>query len=177
MLKQIYFLRHFQTENNINHLLNGHNINISIINGNPLHCESNIDLIFCSPALRCKQTIEFFVQDITPPIIYTDLLLERDLGVMEGQSRTQMIKQYPTLFFNNKLVIYATPPQGESFDLFKNRATNFWNYCNSNNKETILICAHNQILKMLYFTLKTQEPTIVSWNSLSFPYGEIIKIQ
>ena len=85
MLKQIYFLRHFQTENNMNHLLNGRNINVSIINGNSLHCENNIELIFCSPALRCKQTIKFFVQDITPPIIYTNLLLERDLGTMEGK--------------------------------------------------------------------------------------------
>ena len=177
MLKQIYFLRHFQTKNNMNHLLNGRNINVPIIKGNSLHCENNIELIFCSPALRCKQTINFFVIYITPPIIYTNLLLERDLGKMEGKARKQMIKQYPTLFFQNKFIVYATPPQGESFDLFKNRATNFWNYCNSSNKETILICAHNQVLKMLYFTIKNKAPTINSWNSLSFPYGEITKIQ
>lgn len=177
MIKQIYFLRHFQTKNNINHLLNGRSINLPIINGNPLYCESNINLILCSPALRCRQTIKFFSQDILPPIIYTNLLLERDLGIMEGQSRRQMVMQHPTLFSNNKLIVYETPPQGEPFNLFKDRASKFWEYCDSINQETILICSHNQILKMLYFCLKNKALTIDSWNFLSFPHGEIIKIQ
>ena len=83
MTKHIYFLRHFQTENNLNHILNGRNLNIPIIEGKPLYCENDVNLIFCSPAVRCRQTINFFSQNVQPSIVYTNLLLERDLGIME----------------------------------------------------------------------------------------------
>lgn len=177
MTKHIYFLRHFQTENNLNHILNGRNLNIPIIEGKPLYCENDVNLIFCSPAVRCRQTINFFSQNVQPSIVYTNLLLERDLGIMEGQTRKQMIKQYPTLFYKNKLIVYATPPQGESLNLFKQRVIKFWDYCNSVNQNTVLICSHNQTLKMLYFIIQNKIITIDSWNSLSFPHGNLIKIQ
>lgn len=177
MKKHIYFLRHFQTENNVNHILNGRSVNSSIISGDVLQCSANIEMVFCSPALRCRQTISFFLQSTIPNIVYTDLLLERSLGLLEGMSRTQAANQYPALFSNNKLIVYTTPPQGESYNDFRARAEEFWGYCNSVDYNNILICAHNQILKMLYFVIKGEAFTIDSWNSLVFPNGEIIKIK
>lgn len=177
MIKHIYFLRHFPTENNLTHVLNGRSLTTPIVNSTPIHCEDSINDIFCSSALRCRQTIECFSQSTLSSITYTDLLLERDLGIFEGQPRNQMQTQYPTLFFNSKLIVFATTPKGETFSIFQNRIRTFWNICNNTSHGSVLICSHNQTLKMLYFEIKKSPLTIDTWNNLSFPHGKIIKIQ
>lgn len=177
MIKQIYFLRHFKTLNNTNHLLNGRSLNMPIVNGIPIQYANTVDIIFCSTALRCRQTIHHFSPKPCSPIVYTDLLLERDLGLMEGQPRDKMIEQYPNLFASTKLIVYATPPNGEDFNTFQQRINKFWKSIQKMGHENILICSHNQTLKMLYFTVKEKSIALDAWNNLSFPYGKIVRIK
>lgn len=178
MVDHVFFLRHFKTQNNINNCINGRSLYLPISEGTPINCENPIDTVLCSPASRCHQTIDYVhFQNEEPKIIYTEALLERNMGSMEGQPRVSMVQQYPHLFNNSKFIVFSDPPYGESYNDFKMRAMNFWDKCNRICHGNILICSHNQLLKMLFFTINGEVITIDAWNQKTFPYGTILKIK
>ena len=177
-MEHLYFLRHFQTASNKSGLLHGRSLDIPIESGHPILCDHPIDAIYCSNALRCRQTLKYFTESHKNiPICYTDLLLERSLGSLESQPRDEAVNAYPELFHGRKLQLTCTPPQGESFEQFKNRAHQFINtYVKNNEHKNILICSHNQFLKMLYFILMDLDLSQENWESINFPFGEIKQI-
>lgn len=178
MIDHVFFLRHFKTQNNINNYLNGCSLYLPISESKFLICDNSIDTLLCSPALRCRQTINYIqFQGAKPQIIYTEELLERNLGCMEGQLRNEMIHKYPHLFKDSKFIVFSDPPCGESYDNFRIRVMNFWEKCNQIYHGNILICAHNQLLKMLFFTINRELITVDSWSKKTFPYGTIVKIK
>lgn len=138
-----------------------------------------VQAIYCSPALRCRQTIECLTQLGTPcEIQYTDSVLERNMGLLEGMDRSSAAKTYPDLFNeDNKFLVFACPPDGESFTAFHARANAFLELCLDQDAETILVCSHNQFLKMLYCCITEAEITEESWQKLSFPFGKICIIE
>lgn len=175
-MMHVYFLRHFKTKNNICNILNGRSIDEPIIEGHNLEIKESINVIFCSTALRCQQTIDFYKINNRGKIIYLDQLLERDLGDMEGRSRTEMEKKFPQLFEDSVFKVFSTPPNGESYEKFNQRAIEFWEYCSQLFTGNVLICSHNQMLKMLYFVIKNEFVTMDKWKKIKFPYGEILHI-
>lgn len=124
--------------------------------------------------MRCRQTVEWI--EGHNKIFFSEQLLERNLGLLEGHSRIEMQKQYPELFDKNRLNVFATPPEGESYNEFHGRASKFWNWCNNANEGNVMICSHNQMLKMLYFVMFDKTLTRQEWEQLCFPHGKIIKI-
>lgn len=174
---RILFLRHFKTQSNLDNYLCGRSLLLPISESRDLSCSIPLDAAFCSSALRCRQTIEHVhFQNLASKIRYTDELLERNLGLMEGKPRDDMVQQFPNLFLDSKFRVFSTPPQGESFEDFKKRAQSFWNHYRSTYSGNILICSHNQMLKMLYFTILNKPISIATWNAKSFPYGTIVSI-
>lgn len=178
MTRNIFLLRHFKTENNLYGLINGRSLEIKIIDTKPKNISNlyNFDFIFCSTALRCKQTLSIYSPYIIcENIIYTENLLERNMGIMEGKKRKEMIKDFPRLFKNKYFDVFKTPPSGESFSDLEKRCKIFLASI-SDLEGNILICSHNQCLKMLYFLIKKQKINNEVWNELSFPFGEIFAI-
>lgn len=178
-MKHCFFLRHLETINNHNQLLNGSEMNIPILERHPIPCEIAIDIIFCSTALRCRQTTEIFLENhLVHSLFYSDLLLERDLGILQGKDRYAAAKEYPNIFQGSKLNVFATPPGGETYEHFFDRAVKAKNWINQNsdNTDNILICSHNQFLKMLLFLFKKSSVDGKKWNELTFPYGKIVPI-
>ena len=112
MTKHIFFLRHFETKNNVNGILNGQSLEEPISAGHCIEKCLPFDIIYCSTALRCRQTVEWI--EGHNKIFFSEQLLERNLGLLEGHSRIEMQKQYPELFDKNRLNVFATPPEGES---------------------------------------------------------------
>lgn len=174
MTKHIFFLRHFETKNNVNGILNGQSLEEPISAGHCIEKCFSFDIIYCSTALRCRQTVEWI--EGHNKIFFSEQLLERNLGLLEGHSRIEMQKQYPELFDKNRLNVFATPPEGESYNEFHGRASKFWNWCNNANEGNVMICSHNQMLKMLYFVMFDKTLTRQEWEQLCFPHGKIIKI-
>lgn len=173
----IYCLRHFQTKNNKKGLLNGENFSVPIEKGEPIIFSSSIDMVLCSPALRCYQTLHYLISSMPVcKVVYTKQLLERNLGDLEGKSRVEMARQYPDIFNGNRLSIFSTPPNGESFSAFYNRILEIKKICYKYESKNILVCSHNQTLKMLYFILTEKEITQNTWEALSFPYGKITQL-
>ncbi len=176
-MKRIFFLRHLCTKYNINGILSGRSNDIPIYDIKEIKAAQNMDITYCSTALRCKSTLDIFLRmHKSTKIIYTDRILERNLGILEGKSRKEMALCYPSLFIDGKFSVFATPPKGESFISFQDRVQKFYEQEICNKNGNILICSHNQFLKMLYFIIKNDTITEKDWQLCSFPHGEIIRI-
>ncbi len=177
MGKNYFLLRHLKTSNNSRQLINGRSLNQPIENEKPIINSYYIDSIYCSDALRCRQTIDCYLKtNPAVPIQYSKLLYERDMGIWEGKPKPSIVSSNPELFINGKFNLFSTPPLGESYTAFKNRATEFLKLINKENGN-ILICSHNQFLKILLFTLNNSIITQEIWNSINFPYGEILSLE
>ena len=123
-----------------------------------------IDEIYSSPLQRASETTKIIVKQHKSPLqpIYTDELLEVDLGSWSGLTKEELKNLYP-----KKLVIWENSPKeisleredGKEFQPIKellSQAENFLKslfktYCESN--KTILIVAHNAILRCLILKL------------------------
>ncbi|MFR5989764.1 MAG: histidine phosphatase family protein [Faecalibacterium prausnitzii] len=72
--------------------------------------------------------------------------------------------------------MFATPPKGESYDAFYQRVSRISQRLFELPYHTVLICSHNQFLKMLYFNINQLPVTSSGWNSLDYASGVITKI-
>lgn len=177
MSKNYFFLRHLKTSNNTKQIINGRSLTQPIENEKQITTSYCIDLIYCSDALRCRQTIDCYLKtNHMVPIQYSKLLYERDMGIWEGKLKSSIASNNPRLFVNGRFRLFSTPPCGESYVDFKNRATEFLKLMNKVNGN-ILICSHNQFLKMLLLILNNTIITQEIWNSINFPYGEILSLE
>lgn len=177
MKTNYFFLRHLKTSNNTRQLINGRSLTQPIENEKCITNSYNIDLIYCSDALRCRQTIDCYLKtNQTVPILYSKLLYERDMGIWEGQLKSSIVSKNPELFINGNFRLFSTPPSGETYINFKNRVTEFLKLTSKDNGN-VLICSHNQFLKMLLLTLNNTVITQEIWNSINFPHGEILSLE
>jgi len=138
----------------------------------------DVDVVYCSSALRCRQTLEcFFITNRAQAVIYSDALLERNMGKLEGQKRDVMAALYPELFDENMFCVFATPPEGESFLDFMQRARCFYSKYLENVSGDVLVCSHNQFLKALYFLVFEEQISEKQWKALTFPFGKVVPIR
>ena len=164
----LYFLRHCKTQFNADGMISGC-LDSELIENEITYQEEMMNwdnvTIFSSDLMRCKKTLGILLENIriSPVIVYTSALRERNMGLFEGKRRADLQKK-----------------QGESFYDFLQRVDGFINneflpYKNRNVQENFIICAHNQILKLLYCRL--QNVSIEeNWMSLDFPSGTVVKI-
>ena len=177
----IYFLRHLETSHNELGLISGQYdspISKNRIVNDGCNAVSKIQSVYSSPSKRCVETLRLIPELPVPPAA-DRRLLERNMGEFENCSRQELYQCYPMFFkkINGRISFRfeLTPPQSESFSDFRNRVASFCSeeilpYMEYN----ILICSHNQTMKMIYFTLKGLSPTEGDWNTFAFPNGEVI---
>ena len=160
----LYFLRHCKTQFNADGMISGC-LDSELIENEITYQEEMMNwdnvTIFSSDLMRCKKTLGILLENIriSPVIVYTSALRERNMGLFEGKRRADLQKKYPQYFINQRFCHQFTPPQGESFYDFLQRVDGFINneflpYKNRNVQENFIICAHNQILKLLYCRLQ-----------------------
>lgn len=176
----IYFLRHIKTDNNLNKIITGR------AEANVLPCQKiefpnnsiiYFDSILCSESRRCRETIKLIPEITSSNIEYYDELLERDVGILEGIRRDDAILRYPKLFKDKKLCVKADIPNGESIDDVIARLERFIPFLKENQCEkNILICSHNQTLKIFFKMLKNAPITDEYWQTYNFENGKIICI-
>lgn len=177
MVEHILFLRHEQTLYLAEKRISGRSLEIPILEEKEIACDISVDCVLCSPALRCRQTLNLFLRGHRPgQVIFDHRLLERGMGTLEGQLRTDMAKCYPHLFHDLRFRLHETPPEGEAYEEFYCRALQLWEEIYQTKHGTVLICAHNQILKMLSFVIQGIEPTQSQWDERSFPVAVITTI-
>jgi broad specificity phosphatase PhoE len=176
----IYFLRHVKTYNNFNNILSGRT-ETNILPNQHVHFQEDpihFDYIFSSTAKRCIDTLTLVPQKfLVDNVKYTDNLLERSIGVLEGLTRVEAEQHFSNFFVNGKIGVNCIIPNGESIDDVVLRVKPLIETILSIEKESnCLICSHNQTLKIMYALIKNVPITDEYWHSTNFRQGVIIKI-
>lgn len=176
----IFFLRHVKTIYNQNNIISGCMEaeilpNQSLTYTSPL--PSRFDYVLSSPSKRCSYTIDLLPRDRIITIEYLDNLLERSMGILEGLQRNKAISQFPCFFYNGKIDIHAIIPNGESINDVKQRLEGVVSRLNGTNaEENVLVCSHNQTLKILYALLKNIDLDNDYWQRFNFKNGALVNI-
>lgn len=175
----LFFLRHLKTNLNKNGVISGIQ-DSEVLPGQQIielsSTKEMFDAILCSPLKRCRSTISLIADERKLSIKYLDELAERNMGILEGLNKTEAQIRYPLLFCGNKIDVSADIPDGESIYGVQQRLKAIVAYIKSNPDENILICSHNQTLKILYFLLHEMPVTNDAWQCLNFPNGVLINV-
>lgn len=176
----IYFLRHLKTESNCKSVISGSGDSASLCENQeiiyPDSFPEKFDIVLCSTLKRCKDTLNQAEKVICNTVIYSEKLIERNMGILEGMQKDKAKEMYPHLFHNDKVDVNAIIPDGESIDDVKMRLTEIAALIRNNQDKEILICSHNQALKILFSVLKNITVTNHYWNTLNFRNGHLISI-
>ncbi len=112
--------------------------------------KEKIDIIYCSPFLRTKETAEIIAEKIgcdKDKIIYDKRLHEIYVGVLDGKTDSE----YQAFFESREAKFTKTPEDGENYTTVKNRMTEFLYEIDSKNEgKNILIVSHNTPIWLLY---------------------------
>ena len=98
------------------------------------------------------------------------------MGVLEGLNKAEAKSRYPFLFCGNKVDVSAKIPNGETIYEVQKRLEVITEYIEANQNKNILICSHNQTLKILFLTLNGITITNNAWDCFNFPNGVIINV-
>jgi len=178
MSKNILLLRHCRTRFNDLNIISGsddscainHDAQIFIVDDFVKH---NDLLVFSSPLMRCVQTVELLKETRGLSFDYSKdaRLIERNMGIFEGRERKALFVEYPQLFTNAQFNFASTPPSGETYSAFYDRVHSFYfEHIKSSMARHILICSHNQTLRVLY-ALINQVTVADIWYSKNFKNG------
>ena len=109
-----------------------------------------IDVIYCSPFLRTRETAEIIAENIGYPkekIIFDNRLHEVNVGKMDGMTDAE----YQAYFGSREEKFWKIPEGGESHTDVKNRMTEFVYDINSKNEgKNILIVSHNTPIWLMF---------------------------
>lgn len=152
MKLKLYVIRHGRTNNNDEGIFNGRydeDINETGIkqakNASKQVKKLDIDLIISSPLLRTKHTAEIVnVNDV--PIIYDDLLMERDYGSLTGKSVKSI--ERGILWQYNKLAPYEGIEQAK--EVIERVKKCLYNIKQKYPDKNILIVTHNGTARGIY---------------------------
>lgn len=165
MRKKLYVLRHCKTLFNKENIVSGqtdcplldYSVDYSI-----LRKDSDLEsyILISSPLSRCVLTGKMLQSQSKFQISsYIDSrIIERNMGILEGKKRCELSKKYPNYFFNGHFKEYMTPPMGESYEDFRLRIVSF--ACSLEKMlldNNIIICSHNQALRMLTAIIKGKQ--------------------
>lgn len=183
---KLYLLRHFPTELNIKGVIVGQSdVYVSkdiAANFDFVDIPQNINEILCSPLQRCIITANRFLEQYqicynqVPTISIVSLLTERNMGDWEGRPKEYVIQKNGSLFKNGYMIPYITPPNGESLPIFISRGEKLLNTIFDKLKnENLVICAHNQILKLLAH-LYFKDTSLSNWGKINFKHGRLVDL-
>lgn len=179
LYNSVYCLRHLKTYNNNLQIISGQNDSDIVDTDYPSFDLAQFDKIYCSPAQRCIKSLSMLDNRIAldRDIAYDNRLLERNMGCLQGMSRESGMLKYPDLFNGRNFNLFKTPPGGEEYIIFKKRVMSFIDECLcASNGLDILVCSHNQTLKLIRLIILERNITNQSWMEFSFANGEILRI-
>lgn len=181
----LFVVRHCKTQNNIEHRISGQ-LDSPIVDYTT--DVSKLDkaivqhlglVIITSPAPRCIHTARLIARQYNGQIsLQSDVrLLERRMGVWEGELKSNITRCKQCNMINSHFDPYFTPPDGESINSCKQRINAFlidlgdqqWN-------APVLICGHNQILKLLKFQANRLNDLPNYWGTEIFTNGKIERL-
>ncbi len=138
-------------------------------------------IIISSPLDRCIQTVSHLLmqyRDAAPVVHIDSRIIERGMGEWEGRLKKVVLSEFPECNCNGNISPWYTPPSGETFEDFSHRIEDFIHDTKARSAEgPILICAHNQSLKLLAYMLGNTTELLSFWSTCSFPNGKIVQLK
>jgi uncharacterized phosphatase len=175
-MKKLYFIRHGLSELNKQNVWSG-TIDTALSDEGRAQAKLagqkakklNISLIVCSPLSRTKETAEIIAAQIGYPadkILYSDLLIERHFGDLEGQ---------PHKDTDHELDL-DTVPNVETKEMILKRADKALRFLESLKSDNILVVSHGSFGRAMRHHLMADMPFANSKSSPEnvLPNGEVI---
>ncbi len=158
MTKNIYIIRHGQTDFNVKQVVQGRGIN-SDLNDTGIqqaklffesHKEIKFDIVYTSSLRRTWQTVDGFISKKIPHIA-TKNLDEIDWGIFEGvEHHPTLQKEYYDIIEEWKKGNLSIKIEGgESAQDLADRLQPFVNEITNIEEQTILVCTHGRTLRVL----------------------------
>lgn len=150
-MKTIYFVRHGETQSNIDKLFSGSIDNPPLTKkgleqakeaGEKLIMLDKVDLVVSSPLLRARDTAKIIAEEVgydSNNIVYNELLVERSFGFYDGKPRDEY-----NLDDENSTV----QDKGESVKDFYHRAIQAFDWLKNRDEQTILVVSHGGMGRM-----------------------------
>lgn len=142
----------------------------------------SFDYCISSPLQRCRVFAEQTAKVRQLPLVVCDEIKEMYFGAWDGKSYEQLWQQSkPNIGdFWHKPFEHA-PPEGESFLVFYQRVTNWWQtFLNNQVLQDTLVVTHAGVIKCLLAHLlvvdNDQKQIEKIASQISVSYGQIIKI-
>lgn len=137
-----------------------------------------IDIILSSPLKRAAKTAQFISEETAASIIFDDLLMEWDNGLLAGLHRIEANKRFPVPKYGRKA--HDEFAESESYINFRARVEMFWSkfmckYESSEQDLRICIVSHGGTINMLFrsfmklpvntdFWIRTGDTGVHLWN-------------
>lgn len=168
MLKNIFLIRHGETDFNLKGIIQGGGIDFPLNSVGVEQAEllqpvleySKItpQAIYSSPLKRAKQTAEIITKHVQVPILLDPLLKEIDCGDYEGKLLNDLDSFLLENLRNDPNQKY---PNGESAEDVRKRAEKFMESIEQKDHKTIMIVSHGNFLRC-FMSAVLEIPTIVS---------------
>ena len=180
MAKELYILRHCKTLFNKKNIISGqmdcplinYDIDYYVLSEKD---PSSLYVLISSPLSRCLLTGKILQEQSQLQISYhiDSRIIERNMGMLEGKNRNDLIQKYPDYFNNGHFKSYITPPMGESYHAFQSRIASFVpDIENLLLEHNVIVCAHNQSLRMFTSIISGKSYTDIP----QYPNGKVIRI-
>jgi len=179
---KIFLLRHTQTSDSASHV-NGSRRDLHLsVNGiqqaNDLipSLEKNLyDMIFVSPLARSYETVEPYIKKakFKHPILKDELLNERDLGIYTGTKEGIVAAEMSK---GGQQKVEWIPKGGESTRMVYERAQLFYQKLKKISVDSVLVCAHQNILRcleLIIMNLPLTDDNYYNYVPPRLDYGEI----
>jgi phosphoserine phosphatase len=156
---KVIFVRHAESEDNVKRIVQGQKQTRLTKKGREQSKKlakrlknEEIDIIFSSDLNRAIETTKEIIKFHKAPVIYTEELRERNLGILEGKP----FDEFNEILKKSKEGFYYNPEGGESVEDFQKRAAKFFKkILKKYKKKTILIVSHGGLTKgILAYLLK-----------------------
>lgn len=152
---KIYFVRHGQTQANLDKTYNGRNDEVLIDEGieelkslKSNYDNLDFDYIYSSPLTRCLQTFDILFPDKEIDKV-DDRLIEIDFGDWAGCTYESVLTDLAQQGYT--LADFVNPPNGETYDELFARTTEFLEDVKANHQEddNILVVAHGLVISAI----------------------------
>jgi broad specificity phosphatase PhoE len=183
-LTTFYLVRHGETEDNVNHIIQGHTDSPLTQNGiddikkvAKKFKGIDFDLVFSSDLLRAKRTAEIIVLEHKLEVKVTQLIRERNFGEFEGKHDSEYAKV-------NDILENLTIEERRAFDKFGMESENnlverlmtfIREVAVANPGKKVLVVAHGAIIR--YFLIRLGVGNYQNFRGRSIKNGGFAKIE
>lgn len=163
---KIYFVRHGQTQYNIEKRFTGQ-ADVPLTEGGKQQARDlardlplDFTMIYSSDRIRCKETAAILNEKLNAPVMYDERLRERNFGSLEGKFRADVD---PAIIEKDKNQQYDYRPYGgESADDVKSRVFSFIADLQKNYKDKkILVVTSGGVIRLLHNVLNGEVHEII----------------